>query len=138
MVRFMERESIRIRFYKGKVQLMIQMRQLQNKRLGWKNFAILAEYAPASDAINGTLQRQGIIQILGRGLRLGDRIALQTIFNKVLPSTQTLTLLGESIVQHPSMDTAEVKLFEINQGWLTFAVSDNPRVVATVEDKPER
>mgnify|MGYP001175902721 CR=1 FL=1 len=138
MVRFMERESIRIRFYQSKVQLMIQMRQLQNKRLGWRNFAILAEYAPSSDAINGTLQRQGVIQILGNGLRLGDRIALQTIFNKVLPSTQTLSLLSESIVQHPNMGTAEIELFEINQGWLTFAVTDKKRVAATVEDKSER
>jgi len=138
MVRFMERESVRIRFYKGKVQLMIQMRQLQNKRVGWRNFAILAEYAPSSDAISGTLQRHGVIQILGKGLRLGDRIALQTIFNKVLPSTRTLTLLGENIVQHPSMKASGIDLFEINQGWLTFAITDKKPVTATIEDSPER
>ncbi len=135
MVRFMERESVRIRFYKGKVQLMIQMRQLQNKRLGWKNFAILAEYAPSSDAISGTLQRQGVIQILGRGLRLGDRIALQTIFNKVLPSTKTLTLLSESITGHPNMQTARVEQFEIEQGWLTFAVTEAKPAIANVEEE---
>ena len=138
MVRFMERESVRLRFYKGRIQLMIQMRQLQNKRIGWKNFAILAEYAPSSDAISGTLKRQGIIQILGKGLRLGDRIALQTIFNKVLPSTQTLTLLGENIVQHPNMESAGIEIFEINQGWLTFAVADSQPAVATVDDSTER
>jgi hypothetical protein len=138
MVRFMERESVRIRFYKGKVQLMIQMRQLQNKRVGWRNFAILAEYAPSSDAISGTLERHGVIQILGKGLRLGDRIALQTIFNKVLPSTRTLTLLGENITQHPSMETSGVELFEINQGWLTFAITDKKPVTASVEDSTER
>ena len=138
MVRFMERESVRLRFYKGKIQLMIQMRQLQNKRVGWRNFAILAEYAPSSDAISGTLQRQGIIQILGNGLRLGDRIALQTIFNKVLPSTQTLTLLGENIVEHPNMETAGIKVFEINQGWLTFAVADSQSAVATADDSTDR
>ena len=138
MVRFMERESVRIRFYKGRVQLMIQMRQLQNKRLGWRNFAILAEYVPDTNAISGNLQRQGVIQILGNGLRLGDRIALQTIFNKVLPSTRTLKLLGDNIAAHPNMESANVNLFDIQQGWLTFAITDEEPVIANVEDTEER
>ncbi len=138
MVRFMERESVRLRFYKGKVQLMIQMRQLQNKRVGWRNFAILAEYAPDTEAISGNLQREGVIQILGNGLRLGDRIALQTIFNKVLPSTRTLRLLGENIATHPNMETTTVNMFSIQQGWLTFAITESKPVIATTEDSQER
>ena len=36
------------------------------------------------------------------------------------------------------MESANVNLFDIQQGWLTFAITDEEPVIANVEDTEER
>jgi len=122
------RDAIRIRFYDGRVQLLMQFKELRNNRILWKNFAVLVEFFPQGGSINGNLKREGVIQIIGRGLRLGDRIALQTIFNKVVPSTREISLLGSSIAEHPNFSDTMISTFQVQHGWLTYRVSADPAV----------
>jgi hypothetical protein len=132
-VKLIMRDAIRIRFYNGRVQLLMQFRELRNNRIAWKNFAVLVEFFPQLDSINGNLKREGVLQIIGRSLRLGDRIALQTIFNKVIPSTRSLSLLGSSIAEHSNFTDTRITTFQVQHGWLTYCVAPEPRIAVTSE-----
>ena len=132
-VKLITRDAIRIRFYNGRVQLLLQFKELRNNRIVWKNFAVLVEFFPQLDSINGNLKREGVLQIIGRSLRLGDRIALQTIFNKVIPSTRSLSLLGSSIAEHPNFADTRIATFQVQHGWLTYCVASEPRIAVTSE-----
>jgi hypothetical protein len=115
------------------VQLLLQFKELRNNRIVWKNFAVLVEFFPQLDSINGNLKREGVLQIIGRSLRLGDRIALQTIFNKVIPSTRSMSLLGSSIAEHPNFADTRIATFQVQHGWLTYCVASEPRIAVTSE-----
>jgi hypothetical protein len=130
-VKLITRDAIRIRFYNGRVQLLLQFKELRNNNIVWKNFAVLVEFFPQLDSINGNLKREGVLQIIGRSLRLGDRIALQTIFNKVIPSTRSMSLLGSSIAEHPNFEDTRIATFQVEHGWLTYCVAPDPRIAAT-------
>ncbi|MGY8734214.1 MAG: hypothetical protein ACKVK0_18945, partial [Pirellulales bacterium] len=132
-VKLITRDAIRIRFYNGRVQLLMQFKELRNNRIAWKNFAVLVEFFPQLDSINGNLKREGVLQIIGRSLRLGDRIALQTIFNKVIPSTRSMSLLGSSIAEHANFADTRIVTFQVQHGWLTYCVAPEPRIAVTSE-----
>lgn len=132
-VKLITRDAIRIRFYNGRVQLLLQFKELRNNNIVWKNFAVLVEFFPQLDSINGNLKREGVLQIIGRGLRLGDRIALQTIFNKVIPSTRSMSLLGSSIAEHPNFEDTRIGTFQVQHGWLTYCVTPEPRIAVMSE-----
>tara|TARA_B110000116_G_scaffold261386_1_gene265539 strand:- start:267 stop:2894 length:2628 start_codon:yes stop_codon:yes gene_type:complete len=132
-VKLITRDAIRIRFYNGRVQLLLQFKELRNNNIVWKNFAVLVEFFPQLDSINGNLKREGVLQIIGRSLRLGDRIALQTIFNKVIPSTRSMSLLGSSIAEHPNFEDTRIGTFQVQHGWLTYCVAPEPRIAVTSE-----
>ena len=132
-VKLITRDAIRIRFYNGRVQLLLQFKELRNNNIVWKNFAVLVEFFPQLDSINGNLKREGVLQIIGRSLRLGDRIALQTIFNKVIPSTRSMSLLGSSIAEHPNFEDTRIGTFQVQHGWLTYCVAPESRIAVTSE-----
>jgi hypothetical protein len=132
-VKLITRDAIRIRFYNGRVQLLLQFKELRNNRIAWKNFAVLVEFFPQLESINGNLKREGVLQIIGRSLRLGDRIALQTIFNKVIPSTRSMSLLGSSIAEHANFADTRITTFQVQHGWLTYCVAPEPRIAVTSE-----
>ncbi|MFL2871253.1 MAG: hypothetical protein ACJZ8O_10950 [Pirellulaceae bacterium] len=137
IVELAERESVRIRFHNGKASILMRIRELSSRRLKFKNFAILVTYTAKHEQIDAQLARTGIIQIAGRGLKLGDRIALQAVFNKVFSKARPVAIFKTDMVNNENLADCDVDHFTIGDGWLSLSLIDNKPVVERVADSEE-
>ena len=139
IVELAERESVRIRFHNGKASILMHIRELSSRRLKFKNFAILVTYTAKHEKIDAQLARTGIIQIAGRGLKLGDRIALQAVFNKVFSKARPVAIFKTDMVNNENLADCDVEHFTIGDGWLSLSLIDDKDkpVVERVADSEE-
>ncbi|MEO2021986.1 MAG: hypothetical protein ABGX05_09160, partial [Pirellulaceae bacterium] len=63
------------------------------------------------------------LQFEGKNLRLGDRIALQGIFNKALPRTRPINMINKQLAKHDGMKDLSVSQFVVRDTWIGFALS---------------
>ena len=70
--------------------------------------------------------RDGHLSVIGKSIRLGDRVALQGIFNKVFSRLRPIRVLDQQLVDQ--LDAAEAMIGQavIQHGWLSVAVVDRP------------
>lgn len=118
-----DREAVRIRFEDGKVNLRIHLKELKSgKRHQWKNFVLTVSYRPSMDQLTASLYRDGHLQFEGKHLRLGDRIALQGIFNKALPRKRPVNILNKSVAEHAGMQDLTITQFVVDETWIGVAI----------------
>jgi hypothetical protein len=116
--------AVRVRFQDGQFQLQLNIRSLDRKQEAlWRNFSIVAAYRPDAE---GTMIRDGHLSVIGKSIRLGDRVALQGIFNKVFSRLRPIRVLDQQLVDQ--LDAAEAMIGQavIQHGWLSVAVVDRP------------
>ena len=134
-------ESVRMRFHNGKASILLHIRELSSKRLKFRNFAILVTYSPVNEKIDARLARTGIIQIAGRGLKLGDRIALQAVFNKVFSKARPVSIFSADMVANENLSECDVEHFTVGDGWLSLSLIDptvlSEPVIEKVADSEE-
>jgi hypothetical protein len=94
----------------------------QPGRIDLRYFIIRAPYQPQVDGLDARLVREGTLQISGPRLAMGDRLALRTIFNKVLARDRELPLISQRLHEHPVASELEVGQFELRDGWLALAL----------------
>ena len=94
----------------------------------WRNFILTASYRPAMDQLTASLYRDGHLQFEGKHLRLGDRVALQGIFNKALPRTRPVNIFNKGIAEHDRLQDLTVSQFVVRDTWIGVAIG--PRKTA--------
>ena len=124
-----DHEAVRVRFTNGKVNLRIHLKELKSgTRHKWRNFILTASYRPAMDQLTASLYRDGHLQFEGKHLRLGDRVALQGIFNKALPRTRPVNIFNKGIAEHDRLQDLKVSQFVVRDTWIGVAIG--PRETA--------
>ena len=127
MVELAPVSAIHVRFEAGLLRLQVNLRELrQGNRISWRNFSIVAQYRPGEASTQGSLVRDGHLNVIGRSIRLGDRIALQGIFNKVFSRARPIRILTEDLVNHPALVDTHVNHHVVDNGWLSIAVGTAP------------
>ena len=115
--------AVHVRFEAGLLRLQVNLRELrQGNRTSWKNFSIVAQYRPGEASTQGSLVRDGHLNVIGRSIRLGDRIVLQGIFNKVFSRARPITILTQDLVQQPALADTQITHHVIENGWLSIAI----------------
>ena len=137
-----DHEAVRVRFENGQVNLRIHLKELKSgTRHKWKNFVLTATYQPAKDHLAASLYRDGHLQFEGKHLRLGDRIALQGIFNKALPRTRPVNIFNKSIAEHDRLQDLMVSQFVVRDTWIGVAIgpreTTEPRVAKRRKNRVE-
>jgi hypothetical protein len=125
-IQFGNVDPVQISLVDGKAMITIKIKELSSGRRRWKNFQVIAVYQPRVEGIQADLAREGSLQISGKRLRLGDRIALSGIFNKVFSREHPLSLLNAKMVKDPRLKDLKITLFEMVDGWLAIALSGPP------------
>ena len=119
--------AVHVRFEAGLLRLQVNLRELrQGNRTSWRNFSIVAQYRPGEASTQGSLVRDGHLNVIGRSIRLGDRIVLQGIFNKVFSRARPIRILTEDLVNHPALADTHVNHHVVDNGWLSIAVGTAP------------
>ena len=125
-VTFADEDPVRVDCQDGRVRLQIRLKELV--QLGtknrWTNFTVRGYYSPVADQLDANLQREGAIELIGDGDRLGigDRVALSGIFAKVLNRNRRLNLVNKQIAQAPELTDQQVTQFVIHDGWIGVAL----------------
>ncbi len=78
-----------------------------------------AHYRPQFQGRSAELARDGIVELIGRARA---EIALRTIFCKTFSKQNPWQVLPELVGTDPRFDNVEVTQFEIEDGWLAFAL----------------
>ncbi len=121
-VTFMESDPIRVDCEDGRVRLTIRIKMLEHGRSKWQNFTVRGYYAPYSDQLEANLARDGVIELIGERLRVGDQIALRGIFSRVLSRNRTLSLMNKQIALSPELRDQQVTQLVIHDGWIGVAL----------------
>lgn len=126
-VTFADKDALRLDTDGGRVRLTIRLKELSHKdEHTWKDFTVRAHYVPADDQSQTNLVRDGVIELQGDRLRLGDQITLRTIFSKVLSRNRTISVINKQLAQVKETADLRVSQFTIQDGWIGIALGYRP------------
>ncbi|WP_149752507.1 hypothetical protein [Rubripirellula obstinata] len=94
------------------------------------NFIVRAAYRPEASGLQASLVREGHLRISGPGMSMRERLPARAVFNKVLSPNRKLPMTMPSLVDHPAMQGLAISQFELRDGWIGIAVSEDnaPRI----------
>jgi len=125
-VTFADEDPVRVDCQDGRVRLTIRLKELMQTgtKNRWTNFTVHAYYVPAADQLDANLHREGIIELIGdnRPLPIGQRVALNAIFIKVLSKSRKLHIINKQIAESPQLRDQQVTQFVIHDGWIGVAL----------------
>lgn len=121
-VTFADEDPVRLDCQDGRVRITIRLKELDSGRNKWQNFAVRGYYAPHPDQRDANLVREGVIELIGERLRIGDQIALRGIFARVLSRNRKLNLVNKQIAQAKELEDQQVTQFVIHDGWIGIAI----------------
>jgi len=125
-VTFAEEDPVRVDCQEGRVRLTIRLKELMQTgtKNRWTNFTVHGYYVPSADQLDANLHREGIIELIGdnRPLPIGQRVALNAIFTKVLSKSRKLQVINKQIADSPQLRDQQVTQFVINDGWIGVAL----------------
>ena len=123
-VTFTDQEPVRIDFQDGRLRIQIHLRELSitSNHKTFKNLIVTGYYKPHPDQLDANLERDGIIELGGNRLAVGERIMLAGIFEKVLSRNRKLNLVNERISKSPELKDQQVTQFVIHDGWIGVAL----------------
>ncbi len=124
---FADTDAVRIDAEKGKVRVTIRLVELKHESSQWRNFTVRAYYAPDPDQKSANLVRDGVIELIGKNLRLGDQIALRGIFSRVLSRNRNINLINEQLAKSKALKDLHVSQFAIQDGWVGIALAAGPQ-----------
>jgi hypothetical protein len=140
-VTFMEEDPVRVDCEDGRVRLTIRIKMLEHGKSKWQNFTVRGYYAPHSDQLDANLARDGVIELIGERLRIGDQIALRGIFSRVLSRNRELSLVNKQIALAPELRDQQVTQLVIHDGWIGVALGPKHpqrKTIGTVRATPKQ
>jgi hypothetical protein len=124
-LQFASPNPISIEFEDGKMWLTLRIASLEQPgRLHLKNFVIRSSYTRTIDGLQAELLRDGVISIDGHRLGARDRVPLRAIFTKVFSARTSIPMVAQSLLEDPRAQGLVVSQFEMRDGWLAIAISD--------------
>lgn len=122
-VTFADEDPIRIDCEDGRVRITIRLKELsQGTKNRWKNFTVKGYYRPDANQLDANLVRDGIIELSGQKLRIGDRTVLNGIFARVMSRNRKLNLVNKRLAESPQLKDQMVTQFVIYDGWIGIAL----------------
>jgi hypothetical protein len=130
-ITFASEDPVRIRCEDGLVHVRLAFGRFERGDKVWQNVVAQADYRPRIEGFTVRLEREGTTQLSGAMSRR-QRVALRTIFAKVLPRQREL-----ANVIPKSVDTTQITDLEITQlvladGWIGVAVGPRHADVAAL------
>lgn len=121
-VQFARSDAVRVAYDNDQVELILTIAELSNGRDRIRNFRVHAFFEPHVEGLRVDLVRTGTLHFSGPRLRTGPRVALHSVFSKLLTKSQRLPLVTEEVRSDPRLDGLMVTQLVIDDGWLAVAL----------------
>ena len=124
---FANYDAIRVDFKDGKIQIELNLKSLRvGKGKTWRNITISATYVPTVVGSQISFAQEGRIGVKGKKFRLGDQIAVRTIFNVVLPDSYQFDAVPKKLAQRLNGYALIVSNLNIADGWVGLTFDEVP------------
>ena len=138
MVRFADRNPVRLTFQDGRVTLTMGLAELSQGRNRWRNFVVRVHYQPALDDPDADLVRDQYVELIGR-LAFRDQIALRGVFSRVFTRERPFNLISRRLAEEPRLAGLEVSQMDIADGWFALAIGPaGTRLAMAAHDERHR
>ena len=121
-------DPLRVDFEDGRMTMTVNLAKL---RVGngktWRRITVKAFYYPSIDGTDIVLnQDPNGISLKGHRLRLGDQMALRTIFTVLFKQQMRFSAIPKNLLEQMPNSEIGLEQFVLADGWLGYAVNDLP------------
>lgn len=124
-ITFAKKDAVRVDCRDGRIALTLSVTKLKSGTRRWKDFQVRVHYRPEVHGLSTELVRDGVIELIGRRVRLGSQVALRGIFSKTFSKKRSRQLIPERIVNDPKMADLAITQAVIEDGWIGVALGPN-------------
>jgi hypothetical protein len=121
-ITFAKKDAVRVDCRDGRIALTLSVAKLKSGTRRWKDFQVRVYYRPEVHGLSAELVRDGVIELIGRRVRLGSQVALRGIFSKTFSKKRSRQLIPERIVNDPKMADLAITQAVIEDGWIGIAL----------------
>lgn len=121
MLRFADRNPLRLSFRDGRATLTLGLSELSQGRNRWRNFVVRVHYQPSPEDPQADLVRDQYVELMGR-LAFRDQLALRGIFSRVFSREKPIDAISRRLAEDPRLAGLTLRQLEINDGWLAVAI----------------
>ena len=124
---FAKYDPIRIDLDDRVVRIELNLRSLQvGKGKVWRNITITSIYRPEIIGTQIRLVQDEPIAVKGRRFRLGDQIAVRTIFTVLLPKELAVPVVPPQLQNNMNGYALQIKELDIADGWVGVTFDEVP------------
>ncbi len=125
-------DAVRVTCAENRVTVTAHFAKLSDGSRTWRNFTVRAHYVPQTEGLRAQLVRDGVVELQGERLGIGDQVALRGIFNKVFSQNRPISILPPKVQQRLEGAQVAVDQFVIVDGWIgvSLAADDAEQRVA--------
>ena len=134
-------DPLRVDFEEGGLAFTINLKSLRMGKKGktWQKLSIRAVYYPEIEGAQIVLKQDpNGISLRGKRLRLGDQIAIRTIFTSLFDKQYKINALPEKLAERLGGVAFHVGQFVLTDGWAAVSLTDPPDQSAVVAETPAR
>ena len=119
--KFADQDAVRFRVAKDRLEIILNMAQVEFEGETVRNFRVHAYYKPDIDGLEADFVRDGALGIEGR-LRTGDRARMHGVFNKVLTEDRRLPVVQLTDPNDVRLAGLMITQLVLEDGWIGLAV----------------
>ena len=134
-------DPLRVDFEEGGLAFTINLKSLRMGKKGktWQKLSIRAMYYPEITGAQIVLKQDpNGISLRGKRLRLGDQIAIRTIFTSLFDKQYEVNALPEKLAERLGGTSFHIGQFVLTDGWVGISLIDPPAQSAVVAETPAR
>jgi len=139
-VTFAKQQPIRVECRDGLVHVHVALDAIESGRRDWYDIVARVAYKPVCSGQQVFLEREGPIQLGGKGQEGRMELALRTIFGKIFPKGRPIEVLPEQIAKNPKLADVQASQAVSSDGWfaLTLQQRTTPAIAAPPRPKDTR
>jgi hypothetical protein len=88
----------------------------------WRHLTVRAWYKPADNQEEANLVRDGIVELAGERLAIGDQVVLRSLFARVFSTSRPVSILNRQLAQRPKLADLQVTQLDMIDGWCGIAL----------------
>jgi len=139
-VTFAEKQPIRVECRDGLVHVHVALDAIESGRRDWYDLVAHVAYKPVCAGQQVFLEREGPIQLGGKGREGRMELALRTIFGKIFPKERPIAVLPDQIAKNPKLADVQASQAVSSDGWfaLTLQQHTTPPPAIAAPPKPQQ
>ena len=122
-VTFAAQDAVLIRCDDGKIWVTLSITELSQGRRKFKNFKATAVYHLVSHGLHTELERDGVVQLAGKRLNLGEQIALRGVVSKMFSQNRRPQVIPPEQAADARLTGLRVTQLVVVDGWIGLAIA---------------